>query len=364
MSVIIPLYNTEKYIGEALDSLLAQTFTNFEVIVVNDCSTDNSAAIVESYIPKFDGRLKLLHMKKNSGGAPAPRNKGLKFSSGEYVYFMDADDALVPTALEELYSVANDFEADVVHCDRYYSSPDESASTDKSNLKVTVNDSRTPLFEMATVEAESLKERVEKLVQGRVWWTPWSHLIKREFLLENDLAFPKLNVADDLMFTIYLYCTTGKFVLAPNAVYVWRVLKDSNSRADWTSIQLENFLHRRVNDIFFGIQLIDKFTRNFDLFQKEPQYKYLLTEFFVHLQINHIRDLYRQMPAIMFDDFIRKEFSAISNDPAVAAFLFNRMMTSDVQFTTIYVNQINKFNQFAAQAQKRIAELEAQLKTK
>ena len=59
ISVIIPMYNVEKYVGACLDSLLAQTFQDFEVIVVNDCSTDNSAAVVESYIPKFNGRLTL-----------------------------------------------------------------------------------------------------------------------------------------------------------------------------------------------------------------------------------------------------------------------------------------------------------------
>ena len=75
VSVIIPMYNAEKYIGECLESLLLQTFQDFEVIVVDDCSTDNSFSIVESYIPKFDGRLKLTKTEKNSGGGGyVPRN--------------------------------------------------------------------------------------------------------------------------------------------------------------------------------------------------------------------------------------------------------------------------------------------------
>jgi len=361
ISVIIPMYNTEKYIGECLDSLLAQTFKDFEVIVVDDCSTDNSAVIVESYLEKFDGRLKVLHMKKNSGGAPVPRNNGTKFSSGEYLYFMDSDDAIVSTALEELHNIVKKYDANVVHCEKYYLSPDESASTDKKFLKESTIGTQFTLVNEPMFDTNSLKERIQKFLQGKILWTPWSHLIKREVILENDIEFPKLNIADDLMFTIYLYCVTEKFMFVPNTVYVWRTLKDSNSRSDWTNTQIERVIHRRVNDIFFGIQLLDKFTEGFELFQKEPTYKYALIDFFVERQVYHLRALYRQFPAIKFDHFIRKEFMEIGNDPTVATFLFDKMMVSEKNFMTFYTEQINKFNQFAAQAQNRIKELETQL---
>ena len=82
VSVIIPMYNAENYIGECLDSLLGQTFQNFELIVVDDCSTDSSCEIVESYIPKFDGRLKLYHTEKNTGSGLIARNIGLDYASG------------------------------------------------------------------------------------------------------------------------------------------------------------------------------------------------------------------------------------------------------------------------------------------
>lgn len=124
VSVVIPMYNAEKYAGECLDSLLSQTFQNFEVIVVDDCSTDSSCAIVESYAEKFGGRLKLARMKKNSGSAGFPRNKGIEVSRGEYIFNMDADDLVTPTALEELYAQAKNFDADVVHCEKYYQASD------------------------------------------------------------------------------------------------------------------------------------------------------------------------------------------------------------------------------------------------
>ena len=114
ISVIIPLYNAERYIGETLDSLLAQTFQDFELIVVDDCSTDSSCAVVENYAERFGGRLKLTRTIKNTGSGTEPRNLGLTLSRGEYVYFMDNDDAVTPTALDELYALAKKFDADAL----------------------------------------------------------------------------------------------------------------------------------------------------------------------------------------------------------------------------------------------------------
>lgn len=114
--MVIPLYNAEKFIGACLTSLLAQTFQNFEVIVVDDCSTDNSVAIVESYREKFGGRLTLSHMKKNSGSPAEPTNKGIAYAKGKYVVYVDN----VNNALEKLYTTAEKFQADFVHMDRHF----------------------------------------------------------------------------------------------------------------------------------------------------------------------------------------------------------------------------------------------------
>ena len=85
ISVIIPMYNAEKYIRQCLISVLASKFKNYEVLVVDDCSTDNSVAEVRKLLPHFDGRLKLLSTEKNSGGAGIPRNIGIKNAAGKYV---------------------------------------------------------------------------------------------------------------------------------------------------------------------------------------------------------------------------------------------------------------------------------------
>ena len=105
VSVIIPMYNTEKYITECLNSLLNQTLENFEVIVVDDCSTDNSFAIAEKFIPAFESKNKTLVTVKfiqNSGCPGIPRNFAINTSKGKYIYFLDSDDFLDKNVLEEL----------------------------------------------------------------------------------------------------------------------------------------------------------------------------------------------------------------------------------------------------------------------
>lgn len=95
----MPNYNNSKFIGEAIESVLAQSYDNFELIIIDDNSTDNSLAIIQSYIKK-DNRIKLITLKKNSGTAFA-RNKGIELAKGKYISFLDSDDLWLPHKLEK-----------------------------------------------------------------------------------------------------------------------------------------------------------------------------------------------------------------------------------------------------------------------
>lgn len=97
ISVIIPLYNKEKCIGRAIESVLSQSYTDFELLVIDDGSTDNSSAIVKKY---SDSRVRYIH--KNNGGVSSARNYGVKLASGNWVFFLDADDVLLPNAIQSL----------------------------------------------------------------------------------------------------------------------------------------------------------------------------------------------------------------------------------------------------------------------
>ena len=110
ISVIMPMYNVEKYVGCAIQSLLNQTFTDFEAILIDDCSTDNTLAVAKSFA---DSRIKIFKNKKNLGAAQS-RNIGMSHAQGEYIYFFDSDDALMPNALELMITAAEKNNADCV----------------------------------------------------------------------------------------------------------------------------------------------------------------------------------------------------------------------------------------------------------
>lgn len=98
VTVIIPLFNAEKYIAQTIESVISQTYQNWEMIIVDDCSTDNSKDIVKKYEAK-ESRIKLIELEKNFGGPARPRNVGLDISKGDYLAFLDADDVWLKNKL-------------------------------------------------------------------------------------------------------------------------------------------------------------------------------------------------------------------------------------------------------------------------
>jgi glycosyltransferase involved in cell wall biosynthesis len=117
ISVIIPVFNTEKYLQRCLDSVLAQTFTNFELVLVDDCSTDRSPAICDEYARK-NTNIKVIHNAQNQGSSKA-RKTGLDVSTGDYVLFVDSDDWIENDMLEAMYNKATSENLNIVCCDLY-----------------------------------------------------------------------------------------------------------------------------------------------------------------------------------------------------------------------------------------------------
>lgn len=112
ISVIIPCFNSEEYITRAIESIFSQSYTNYEIILVNNNSTDNTYNILQQYQKKKAGLIKVFNEYKK--GAPAARNKGLSEAKGEWIQFLDADDELLPGKLEDQISVAKNSKADII----------------------------------------------------------------------------------------------------------------------------------------------------------------------------------------------------------------------------------------------------------
>ena len=347
ISVIIPLYNAEKYIGECLESILAQMFQDFEVIVVDDCSTDNSVAVVKSYAEKFGGRLRFVSMKKNSGGCAVPRNVGLPLSRGKYIFFIDADDIITSTALKELYSIAEEFNADVVRCEKYYGVPEKFWNHIKAGNKVNPSSYKLGDFvDKPTLLTDNLVERVKKIYQRNFLWNAWAQLIRRDFIFENHIRFVNI-VSEDVIFTICELCTAKKYILVPNVVNYYRMRENSLIHQNLLRVdtKLDKHLHCWVTSIKCGVKYLDDFLNEQDFFSKRPDLKYALFEIFFNDMLRYVTGIYIKIPPYALDEILRKEFGDEDN-LALTIFLFS----------TLNVNRLQLI-----QSQQRIAELEKEI---
>ena len=297
VSVIIPMFNASKFVGQCLESLLAQTFQDFEVIVVDDCSTDSSAAVVESFAPKFDGRLALLQLDRNTGSGAVPRNTGLKFARGEYVFFADADDLLTLTALEELHALAKDYDADVVYCEKYYK-----ASADLSEIAIDSGQHGGTFVDCPTLESDDFVERVQKILRHDFWMTTWSKLVKRTVLVDNEISFPPCKIAEDDIWTYELLFCAKKILRVPNVVYIWRKNEDSMVRQNRSP---QNEIKFWLNPLIIGLRRLDKFLGKLEFFRLNPQFRLAVLDYFANKRcFAHLSSVTAQVESIVIYETI------------------------------------------------------------
>ena len=152
VSIVVPVFNCENYINRCVDSLLEQTLKELEIILVNDGSTDNSAAICHNYSAKFSN---ILAIDQPNGGASKARETGIKAASGEYIGFIDCDDWMHPKMFESIYTIAIEKQADIVQCSfkRTQNTNDKSIVYDENSLVQTV-DSFSALRQLLCVDQE------------------------------------------------------------------------------------------------------------------------------------------------------------------------------------------------------------------
>ena len=219
ISVIVPMYNAEKYLKLCIDSILSQTFKDFELILIDDCSTDKTLEIAKSF---DDSRIKILQNKKNLGSPGLTRNVGIDAAQGDYIYFCDNDDALLPKALENLYNAAeNNF--DIVNTTRWYIAKNPEFQT------LNGVEARAMKFPAASPVSEDLKTRIrQEFLQTRIHIAPWLFLYRRKFLIENDIKFPE-EVAEDVFFNFGAVCATSKIIKIDIPFYIYRKYQNSTT---------------------------------------------------------------------------------------------------------------------------------------
>lgn len=358
VSVIIPLYNAEQYIGECLVSLLAQTFQDFEIIVVDDCSTDNSPAVVESYASKFGGRMTLAYMEENHGNAGLPRNKGLSLARGEYIQLLDNDDVLTKTALEELYTLAEDYDADVVYCEKYYMSEGRGDDFVKNVHPADSRIQKPPFVDAPTFETDDLSERVQEILHGRFWVTPWSKFVRRDLITRNEIFFPHCMISEDDVWTYGLVCHAKKFLRVPNMTYIRRMRESSVVGTQRTPQQTLNFW---LNPVLFGLKSLDDILSRKKFFQENPQQRYAVLERFANGKFSLAMRAVEKFSSTEICDMIKAEYGARFGEYSVLIPLLCTLLGQDrkkLRANTNKLKQLDTLKKSEAAGKKRIAELE------
>ena len=190
VSIIIPVYNVAPYIERCLQSVVSQTYQNFECLLIDDCGTDDSMSIIEQFIRDYNGAIHFSILRhQHNMGLSAARNTGIKAAKGSYIYFMDSDDAITPDCIETLLGLAEKYpEADYVQ---------GTIVTGSEQLMEGAIDPDVP-------EYCNDRQLLENIILCKTHRTAWNRLLKRSFLLNNNLLFPVGLVMEDHYWTYFV----------------------------------------------------------------------------------------------------------------------------------------------------------------
>ena len=255
ISVIVPIYNMEKLMRKCLDSILAQTFREYECLLIDDGSTDSSSAICDEYAAK-DSRFKAFH--KPNGGLSDARNYGLAKSTGEYTIFFDPDDWVDEDCLKDMYAKAVEANADMVMCD-YFN-----------------EDSYCRQYSKQTPTSLNHEDLLKDVLIGKIFGYTWNKLLKRDLYSHYQLEYPKGIYGCEDQYTICALLKHDiKIAYLPKAFYHYVYVSGSLSRY-YDDKTLQNdlkvremftslFENRELRDLAFRCKSAAIYTRAFVL---------------------------------------------------------------------------------------------------
>lgn len=294
ISVIIPVYNVERYLSKCLDSVCNQTLDDIEIICIDDGSTDNSLNILKEYSSK-DSRIKII--SKENGGQAVARNIGIERSQGEYVAFIDSDDFIEPTMLEKLYSASENSNLDISMC--------KIATYNNQTGEIKENVWYYMLGVFRDFEKEIFTHKDTKEFTCNIAVTPFNKIYKTSLLKENNIRFPEGLIFEDEKFFYDVYLRAKKVAIIDEFLYYYRV----NRKGSTVDISKEND-YSDIVLIFKQIRQTFRETGNYD------DYKILLANRFIHLQLARFMETSQKYKEKFFD-LMKSDLTEVLNDEEI-----------------------------------------------
>lgn len=201
VSVIVPMYNVSKVMKRSIESLYAQTLSGLELIFVDDCSTDDTLDTLETLLSQKEGVQATIVRHTENRGVAAARNTGLEYATGEYLYYVDADDYIEPDTLAKLYGTAKGCDADIVGCEWFL--------TFEKNER-----------HMKQADVTSSNDLFVKMAHGVMRWNLWLFLVKRSLYETNGFRFIEgMNMGEDMMLMMKLALHADKVQIIHEPLY-------------------------------------------------------------------------------------------------------------------------------------------------
>ena len=267
VSVIIPCYNVEPYIRRGLDSIVSQTLTEWEAILVDDGATDGTGEICEEYAAN-DRRFRVVHQQNQ--GPSCARNNGMKEAQGELLYFMDPDDWIEPDCFQRCYEAYQQYGGDIIHFGFWWVYGEKKYADGDACFRLFKGED---IFEYYTKQHAGFnQEALNGYYKGDFIWglkrhgQVWSYMFRREFVQQNNLIFPPgLKMAEDAMFMVEATYRASQIVHIPDIFYHYVQRSDGlvNKKKDAEYIYEYKFRHlterRRLREMVKEFDLHDAY---------------------------------------------------------------------------------------------------------
>lgn len=289
ISIIVPVYNVEKFVAECIDSILGQSFHDYEILLIDDASTDGSMEICRRYEEK-DARIKIFANSENLGPA-LTRNRGLREASGKYVAFIDSDDIVAQNYLQVLWGEAERHAAEVVSMG--YTEYREDSSGGKY-----VQGRQMRLAEKTLRFTDDRNQRMEIMCSWALALMTCGKLLRRDFLILHHLKFEQI-LAEDVLFNFAVLYAADTYILLSDALYYYRKTNDSITRGRnidkakkslRSAVMVHRFLDRylkRMPDVYMDKAM----TKKIHFFFTEAFWTYLFFQVANGLMMKDVMDM-------------------------------------------------------------------------
>lgn len=240
LSVIIPVYNVEKYLKRCLESILVQSWNDYEIILVDDGSTDSSPLICDSYAEKY-AMIRVIH--KENKGLSDTRNRGIEQAFGEYVYFPDSDDWLEPNTFSELSDVIEELTYDIISFNReFVTSEEDKLISAKSRIQ----------------KLSGKQALLEMLNQGDVTGFANDKIYRKKLFLDNDIEFPVGKYYEDLGTNYKLFLKATKVYVTNQKYYHYLITNPDSITQSWNEQKLQD-MFGFYREIYYSPLVREKF---------------------------------------------------------------------------------------------------------